>query len=53
MNESLSYQEKKLGLILADKKGQTFTSLKNIVFNLIETNYVRARTWISRQWSNN
>lgn len=35
MNESLPYQEKKLGLILADKKGQTFTSLKNIVFNLM------------------
>jgi phenylalanyl-tRNA synthetase beta chain len=35
MSESLPYQEKKLGLILGDKKGQVFTDLKNIAFNLL------------------
>lgn len=35
MNESLPYQEKKLALILANKKGSTFEELKNIVFNLL------------------
>ncbi len=35
MTESLPYQEKKLALILADKKGSTFEELKNIVFNLL------------------
>jgi phenylalanyl-tRNA synthetase beta chain len=31
--ESLPYQEKRLGLIIAQNKGETFNSLKNIVFN--------------------
>jgi phenylalanyl-tRNA synthetase beta chain len=35
MNESLPYQEKKLGLILGDKKTHVFTDLKNIIFNLL------------------
>ncbi len=33
--KNLPYQEKKLGLILAQNKGETFAELKNIVFNLL------------------
>ncbi len=33
--ESLPYQEKRLGLIIAQNKGETFNSLKNIIFNAL------------------
>lgn len=33
--ESLPYQEKRLGLIIAQGQGETFNSLKNIIFNAL------------------
>lgn len=33
--ENLPYQEKKLGIIIADQKGNTFKNLKDIIYNAI------------------